>query len=244
MRTSHFSFASCAAGLALLVAGCAPPEPVTQGGIGFGSADEYRAQREVMLNGARPVGPVPYSTVLPPGPGYGVTDGSTGVISSGPITSGPIGSDYPVAADPATAPAPVDPAVVPNNTGISDENDFAAVASRETIESDRERIERNRAAYVNVEPGALPERTGASGASPIIEYAINAPNRLGESIYNRSGITLSNSEKACAKYDSPAAAQEAFLKAGGPKRDPKNLDPDGDGFACGWDPTPFQRVRG
>ena len=37
-----------------------------------------------------------------------------------------------------------------------------------------------------------------------------------------------------------AVAAEAFLKAGGPQRDSKKLDPDGDGFACGFDPTPFQ----
>ena len=39
---------------------------------------------------------------------------------------------------------------------------------------------------------------------------------------------------------SDAAAQEAFLKAGGPERDRYGLDPDGDGFACRWDPTPFR----
>ena len=51
------------------------------------------------------------------------------------------------------------------------------------------------------------------------------------------------SEKACARYPSPEAAQQAFLSSGGPKRDPKNLDPDGDGFACYWDPTPFQQAK-
>ena len=44
----------------------------------------------------------------------------------------------------------------------------------------------------------------------------------------------------CAKYVSDAAAQEAFLKTGGPERDRYGLDPDGDGFACRWDPTPFR----
>ena len=33
---------------------------------------------------------------------------------------------------------------------------------------------------------------------------------------------------------------KAFLEAGGPKRDRKGLDPDGDGFACAWDPRPFR----
>ena len=38
-------------------------------------------------------------------------------------------------------------------------------------------------------------------------------------------------------------AQAEFLRRGGPDRDPKALDPDGDGFACSWDPRPFQAAR-
>jgi hypothetical protein len=37
-------------------------------------------------------------------------------------------------------------------------------------------------------------------------------------------------------------AQEAFLSEGGPERDRLGVDPDGDGFACRWDPTPFRRA--
>ena len=54
------------------------------------------------------------------------------------------------------------------------------------------------------------------------------------------GQSLEPAKAACARYPTDAAAQEAFLKAGGPQRDSKKLDPDGDGFACGFDPTPFQ----
>ena len=45
---------------------------------------------------------------------------------------------------------------------------------------------------------------------------------------------------ACARYGSPDLAQQAFLAAGGPDRDRRGLDPDGDGFACAWDPRPFR----
>jgi hypothetical protein len=89
----------------------------------------------------------------------------------------------------------------------------------------------------------LPERTGQAASTIIIEYAISAPNRLGQPMYKRGGLALSSSERACGRYATPSEAQEAFLKAGGPQRDPKNLDPDGDGFACTWDPTPFQAAR-
>ncbi|MCW3782144.1 hypothetical protein [Defluviimonas salinarum] len=156
-------------------------------------------------------------------------------------------STVPQAVEPAypqaTAPAAVVPAAPVNNTGISDEQDFSAVSSRESIESDKERMAANRAQYEQIQPTELPQREGGSGPN-IVEYAISAPNRLGESIYKRSGVALSNHERACARYATPEDAQQAFLKAGGPQRDSKNLDPDGDGFACFWDPTPFQKVRG
>jgi hypothetical protein len=117
------------------------------------------------------------------------------------------------------------------------------VASRETIESDKERIARNKAAYQVVQPTALPERSRSEGVPAIVEYAISAPNRLHENIYSRSG-NPEKSAKNCLKYPTAEEAQAAFLKAGGPKRDSKNLDADGDGFACTWDPTPFQKARG
>ena len=41
-----------------------------------------------------------------------------------------------------TAPLPA-----PNNPGLSDEQDFGAVSDRQSIESDAERLERNRALY-------------------------------------------------------------------------------------------------
>jgi hypothetical protein len=34
------------------------------------------------------------------------------------------------------------------------------------------------------------------------------------------------------------------LARGGPDKDPRGLDPDGDGFACGWDPAPFLLAEG
>ena len=34
-----------------------------------------------------------------------------------------------------------------------------------------------------------------------------------------------------------------FLAAGGPERDRKGIDPDGDGFACGFNPAPFRAAK-
>ena len=46
----------------------------------------------------------------------------------------------------------------------------------------------------------------------------------------------------CGKYPSDDQAQIAFLDRGGPERDRLGLDPDGDGYACGWDPAPFRNA--
>ncbi|MCB1330617.1 MAG: hypothetical protein KDK28_14805, partial [Maritimibacter sp.] len=130
------------------------------------------------------------------------------------------------------------------NAAISDEQNFAAVSARETIESDAERIDENRAQYVTIEPTALPPRPDGTGAS-IVAYALATTNVPGQALYRRSGIALeARNARNCAKYGSADLAQEAFLDSGGPKRDPQSLDPDGDGFACYWDPRPFRAARG
>ena len=125
------------------------------------------------------------------------------------------------------------------NSGVSDEQDFSAVSSRESIESDKARIEANRAQYVVIQPGALPVRSGDAGPN-IAEYAIATNNPVGVELYNRPSIYLVNVKAACSKYTSPDLAQQAFLANGGPQSDKKGLDPDGDGFACDWDPRPFR----
>lgn len=123
--------------------------------------------------------------------------------------------------------------------GISDEQDFNAVSSRETIESDKERIARNRAQYTVIQPTAVPERAANTGPN-LVEYALSTTHNPGMQMYSRSSIRLTDPNVACARFTSSDFAQQAFLEAGGPRRDRKGLDPDGDGFACAWDPRPFR----
>ena len=118
------------------------------------------------------------------------------------------------------------------------------MSARESIESDAERLERQRAAYVQVEATPVPQRTGDAGPN-IVAYALSTTNAKGQPVYSR-GLFTSDSRAArnCAQYPSPDLAQIAFLKAGGPQKDRMSLDPDGDGYSCGWDPAPFRAVRG
>ncbi|WP_240453884.1 hypothetical protein [Chachezhania antarctica] len=124
--------------------------------------------------------------------------------------------------------------------GLSDENDFAAVAARESIESDAARLERQRAAFEIVEPTAVPQRSG-SGSPNIVTYALDTSRQLGMSQYTRLGVAKSaRADRNCARFRSDDRAQTAFLEKGGPRKDPMGLDPDGDGFACGWNPATFR----
>ncbi len=184
-----------------------------------------------------------------PAPTYG--GGTTQVASSGNVG----GSNDDIAREAAAAIAassrnsgqspveasPSNPAPsLQGHAGISDENDFAAVSSRQTIESDAERLQRQRAQYQVVQPTAVPDRP--SDLSPnIVRYALSTSNPRGQRIYSRAGLNLkARSQRNCAEYASPDLAQMDFLESGGPKRDRKALDPDGDGYACGWDPAPFR----
>lgn len=168
-----------------------------------------------------------------------------------PGASQPAGADAPpltamgTGASTAGVPATGTPgATGAGSAAISDEQNFAAVSARETIASDAERIDQNRAQYVTIEPTELPPRPDGTGAS-IVAYALATNNVPGQALYRRSGIAIeARNERNCAKYPSPDRAQEAFLDAGGPKRDRYSLDPDGDGFACTWDPRPFRAARG
>ena len=130
-----------------------------------------------------------------------------------------------------------------NNPSISDEQNFDAVSGRETIESDRDRLQRQRAALEVASPEAVPERPRGTGPN-IVAFALSTSNQVGQRIYNRSGrFNEDRYRRACAKYGSGDQAQAAFLEKGGPERDREGLDPDGDGFACRWDPTPFRNAR-
>ena len=83
---------------------------------------------------------------------------------------------------------------------------------------------------------------GAGGPN-LFEYALSTTHNVGDARHGRSHpLRWRRWERACAQYRTQDEAQEAFLAAGGPERDPNHLDPDGDGFACWWDPAPFRQA--
>lgn len=246
---------------ALLLAACAPPPPPpiaassfggpVATGSGFGlDMTVARTRREAELDGTRSPGAVLGAGVLGTGqvraqplPLGGMPPPATGAR---PLPGG--GLDPSVVAAVAGAVNPiVEPLPAPplsNAPGISDEQDFDAVAARQSIDSDAERLARLRAGRVQIAPQPLPDRP-ADEAPNIVGYAVSTTNAVGQPVHRRGGIFgAGRYERACAGYRSADAAQTAFLDRGGPARDRLGLDPDGDGFACGWDPAPFRRAAG
>ena len=233
MRTATSAIVLCA------LAACSPPVPDSAPrGVGF-DRDRYIQQRDAVLEGrAAP------STISAP-PTVTGAPLTTAATNTGPLDAAALearrqnsGVD-PVQASPSN-PAPQ---VVTNAAGISAENDFNAVSEQRSIESDAALIAQNRARYQVIAPEALPTRPGTNTPN-IVAYALQTTNPKGAPIYRRSAFaTESRHQRACAGFASSDLAQEAFLEAGGPERDRQNLDPDGDGFACAWDPAPFRAVR-
>ncbi len=236
----------------LLLAACAPRVP--DSGVGFDDYGQYeveRARREAALTGSQPqYGQSAFGQpAVQPG----------GIASSELAAAGIRGAGQPVSAAPLGAPIPnsgvdfgrtqgvqasptnADPFLAgANPAGLSDEQNFDAVAGRETIESDAERRAAQAAAYQVIQPAPLPQRDVDAGPN-IVAYALNAPNAKGQEFYSRFILSGEGRfRRNCAAYRSADEAQRDFLARGGPERDPRGIDPDGDGFACAWDPAPFR----
>ncbi len=120
--------------------------------------------------------------------------------------------------------------------GISQTQDFSVITERESIESDAAKLRALASEYEVIQPEPLPERTTDVN---LAAYAVNQTNQVGNKIYIRRG----NAQTTCFRYNrDPDEAQRVFLASGGPRLDPRNLDPDGDGFACKWTPDTYRRL--
>ncbi|MCA0042936.1 hypothetical protein [Celeribacter litoreus] len=212
MRRASFALISLAA-----LAACQTTAPDTGTGVGFSSYMDYQAQREAEL----------------------IANGEGQSTATAGLDTQAI-SDEAVEGIAAAETQMADLSAVSNSIGISAENDFSAVASERSIEEDAAFVAANKEAYVTIQPTALPSRP-TSDAATIVEFALSTTNNVGQPLYSRliPGAE-SRAARNCAKYPSPDKAQEDFLKSGGPERNGKGLDPDGDGFACSWDPAPFR----
>lgn len=210
--------------------------PNAGGGVGFGDHNQYRAQQLARERAARDAA-LEGTAALPVSEEQAIAQDALSALNQ----------TAPAGAQPVETAALGAPAVAPslNNPSISDEQSFDAVSSRETIESDRQRLQEQQQVYQQAQPEAVPERPSGRAAPNIVAYALATNNQVGQSIYSRSSrFNEDRYRRACAEFGSSDQAQAAFLAAGGPERDRRGLDPDGDGFACFWNPGPFRTARG
>ena len=210
---------------ALGLAACTQQVPDSGNGVGFNDYNSYNAPAPV----------APATGFSPDAAAAAIANAESGAVAPAPVAV------QPGARPRGDAPAGIQQTRTEMDyvkSGVSDEQDFAAVAARETIESDKARIANNRAQYQVDQPGALPQRTGDTGPN-IVEFALATNHAPGVQMYKRGGIKR-DSSGPCSKYASPDLAQQDFLGKGGPDRDRMGVDPDGDGFACSWDPRPFR----
>ena len=204
------------------LAACAPPVPDDTGsGVGFGDYDSYIEQqlaRDRELSGINaPASQTP----------------SAGATESQQLAAAAL-----AAIGQGGAPARQ---TDPRNPGISDEQDFNAMSQRQTIASDAARRESQQGQFKEVTPTAVPTRPGSSTPTPI-EFALQVSHPVGQKVYSRSVFGRGKAAANCSRYASADLAQDAFLKAGGPDRDKLKLDPDGDGYACGWNPSKYRSL--
>ena len=75
----------------------------------------------------------------------------------------------------------------------------------------------------------------------IAVYARLTTNSIGERIYNRAKVKKKKLD-SCLRFASDDDAQRFFLLKNGPGMDFWNLDQDGDGFACSWDPDRYRQI--
>jgi hypothetical protein len=234
-----------AAGLAL--AACQPAIPDSGQGVGFGNSfEQEQAQRDAALEGVPAPAAVAEASLAASNDGSAeATAAETARVLAATRPGGSAGVGTSAATNSGVAPlqaSPSNPAPsVVNAAGISNENNFDAVAEQRSIGDDAALIAQNRAQLEIDQPTALPERS-QSGPN-IVAYALSSSNPVGTQIYTRVGLNKARKfQRACAQFTHPDQAQIAFLAAGGPERDREGMDPDGDGFACNWDPAPFRRV--
>ena len=245
------------------LAACDPEPPYSNvqanpgGGVGFSDYRAYmRAQEELSRiraaqarQGATAQNPV--MQVNPGRPQSEAGSGSIGAEAVAALRPGAAAASSPVQQPPAaqtaqasppqdvgaplSALAPQDAAPAAQEAGVSSQTftpqPFGTARQNRVVQRDH---------VPQVRVDSVPQ---GEGGPNLFAYALSTTHNVGQERYTRSNpLRWRRWERACAQFRTQDEAQEAFLAAGGPERDPNHLDPDGDGFACWWDPAPFREA--
>ena len=113
---------------------------------------------------------------------------------------------------------------------------------------EQQKIDRDKAAAfllevrekrIIIEPGEIPDIIATVN---IAAYARSTDNPIGKRVYTRNYMRSSDEPNNCSRFPIKDDAQRYFLANGGPELDPLKLDPDGDGYACFWNPEAFRLI--
>lgn len=94
-------------------------------------------------------------------------------------------------------------------------------------------------------PAAVVTQGPYRGSTPVLaQYAATVDHAPGTRVWPRRNADPVKALEICTTYATADAAQIGYLSRGGPSADPLGIDPDGDGYVCGWDPATWQpRIR-
>ena len=124
--------------------------------------------------------------------------------------------------------------------GVLDLSQFSQEQQKVEREQAAKRREELKAGRVVLEPNRK-EKIKHQSVNLAV-FARSVSNKLGEKIYYRNYMG-SGAASGCKKFSNKNAAQIFFLENGGPKNDFHNIDADGDGFACKWDPAIYRKIE-
>lgn len=241
----------------VLVSACTSSAPYSNvidtagGGVGFSDYAQYmRAQEELSrirreeaattrgqpgsMSQNAPVGfqPQGFGAAQPQTPPQAAPIGQPVATTSLAATpQPPVAQEFSTGQTVAAAPAPA-----PAEQGVSTQSYQAQPFGTPT---QNRVVRRDYVPQVRVTAAEAPSASGPN----LFMYALSTQHPVGQERYSRRNPFRWNRwEAACAQYPHQDLAQEAFLAAGGPEKDPEHMDPDGDGYACWWDPAPFRRA--
>ncbi len=173
--------------------------------------------------------------VTPPAPNP-LQQGQTQIPDAGQIVVA--GDPQPIpTGDLATSPTGI--GIDPNAQSI-DLNATSQAQQKLEREEDARRLAEARARLQVINPEAVEQ---VDPDANVALFARSTKHEVGTRVYQRSGFaSRSQSSRVCGRFGTSDEAQRQFLANGGPQRDRFNLDPDGDGFACKFDPTPYRQL--
>ncbi len=222
------------------------PAPTTLGGLpprlGQTVPAEVQPQTAISIPGETQVAGAlpgaPRSAITPPpnDPNAILAQDVTAALANTAQVAAPATTAEGTPAVPGAAEIGIDP---------NDESINLALSSQEVQERQRAAAQQRREAaqqqLVVVQPEAVPQQDVNAN---VVAFARQTTHPVGTRTYNRPAFrSRSQAAAVCRRFETQDEAQRQFLANGGPTTDRYNLDPDGDGFACNFDPEKYRSLK-